>query len=91
MPWPARRIGEHARAVAFGGVFVGYQDTTFVKVLRRTRVLRYAPRLMQSFARGNKTKYMTFVEGAAVSDSRRTLNDMQGSFESYRHYVAKKA
>lgn len=34
-----RRIGEHSRTIMFGGVFAGYQDPGFVKVLRRVGML----------------------------------------------------
>jgi ubiquinone/menaquinone biosynthesis C-methylase UbiE len=91
MPLLARWIGEHARAVAFGGVFAGHPDTTLVKVLMRTGVARHAPRLIQNFARGNKIKYLPWVHASAVIESAQAQTDSVGSPESYRHYVAKKA
>ncbi|GAB3504850.1 class I SAM-dependent methyltransferase [Amycolatopsis cihanbeyliensis] len=45
LPPLTRRIAEHSRTVIFGGVFAGYQDSGYIKLLRKLGVLPHGRHL----------------------------------------------
>jgi ubiquinone/menaquinone biosynthesis C-methylase UbiE len=93
------RIGEHFRAIMFGGLFAGYQEDAFIKVLRRTGALPYALSLGQHSTRSSRINPLAWAgiskkmikSGRTLRSSGKAMSSRQTwHVGSYRHYVAKK-